>query len=902
MIQRPHQSITLRATICLLATLSLLSACDGGGPDGTTAAAPLGPREADGALSQQRAAERSRRISAVTYGLSLTLDPALDHYAGAVDIVFQLDGADRDLTVDYVNGAVTALQVNGLPVAVDGAVYNGQFITLPASALAAGANTVVVSFESPWSTDGTGLYRFDDEEDGRTYTYTDLEPYDSHRWFPQFDQPDIKAHLQLEVSVPADWQVVANRHETSVADAGDGTRLWRFPATPIISTYLMHMSAGPYAMWEDADFRYPLRIFARQSLAEYMDAEVWFRIARAQFDFMDAYTDLPYPYLKYDQIIVPDYNAGAMENVAAVTWNEGNIERDGRDPDELIYLTMVHGHELAHMWFGDLVTPVWWDGLWLNESFAEFMGFHVASATGAEGAWEQFYSDWKSNAYRSDQRATTHALQTPVATTDNVLDNFDSLTYAKGGAVLRQLEFLVGEETFRDGLRLYLAQFAEGNARAEDLVAAIADAAGPDFPVDLEAWAHEWLYIAGVDTIRAEFSCRDGVVSAMTIHQTAPAANPTLRTQRIQVGLYRRDGAAVVTDAVVPVLISGARTELPGALGAACPDLVYPNHGDLGYALVDMDPTTRANLAAAIGDVVDPFQRLMFWVTLYDQVRSGSVPATDFLDVALAAAADEQERSVVYEVYFEMGSVLGYLQQMGDEGAAALADYGPRIEAMMWDRVMTADPSLVTLFFDRYTSALVSQAGMANLAALLDGDISVPGFTLDQGRRWTALGVLADAGYAGVEARIAAERARDPSRSGELGELALLASLPDAARKSQYLDAMFDPATEYAYSDLRTIARSLYPLGQGALLAADAVRILAQLTAWEAVAAPDTLRIASLTAATLTPAMCTDESVARLAQVVRDHADSRSLVRRQLIRVQEDDAMCVARREAMGGR
>jgi aminopeptidase N len=868
----------------------------------TTAPAMLGERRPDGALSEERSAERARRVSAVSYGLITTLDPALDYYAGQVDIVFELDGADHDLTLDFGDGEVVSMQVNGEGIAIDEAVYNGQFITISASDLAEGANTVVVVFQSPWSNDGSGLYRFVDPEDGRSYTYTDLEPYDAHRWFPNFDQPDIKAHLKQIVSAPADWQVITNTRESEIADlpeSAGGGRTWTFPATSNISTYLMHLSAGPYMVWEDAEFRYPLRIFARQALAEYMDEELWFEIARAQFDFFDEYTGYPYPYLKYDQIIVPDFNAGAMENVAAVTWNEGYIERDGRDADEATQLAMVHAHELAHMWFGDLVTPIWWDNLWLNESFAEWAGFHAAEATGYEGAWAYFYTDWKTSGYRADLRSTTHAVQTHVATTDNVLDNFDSLTYAKGGAVLRQLEFLVGSEVYRDGLRIYLARHAESNATGEDLIAAVAEAAGPDFPVDLAAWGRDWIYTASLNTLSVDMICVDGAIESLAIDQTAPRDHPLLRTQRVQLGLYSRDGDAVVTDNVFPVLISGARTEVPEAAGARCPDLAYPNHGDMGYALVDLDPITRGNLVASIADVADPFQRLMFWVTLYDQVRIGDLPATDYLDVALAAAANEQDRTVIYEVYWAIGVVTGYLEQMGDASLDALAEYGPRVEAMMWQRVLDADTDLRTLLFDRYRAAVVSESGYDNLAAMLDGDVTVEGFTFDQGRRWGALGVLADAGYPGVWERAQAEFERDGSRSGQLAMIAIEASLPDAGRQSRFLDIVLDPDTESSWSDVRSMARSLFPAGQSQMHAAVSHRILESLSQWETAGDSSTLRVARLVAGTLAPTGCTVASVSRMADLVEAHQGSRSGTLRALTRGWEDDALCVARVEAL---
>jgi len=589
----------MRTTLLIaLATLSL-SACDQTTTPGIT-------REDTPELTQEYAEFRATQLEHVRYQLTVELDPSLDYFSGKNRISFDLRDRASDLTIDFSGGEVFRVSVNGIDIVTR---YNDSFITVVAAALREGPNEVVVRFKHAWSDDGSGLYRYDDPSDGKTYLYTDFEPYDANSAFPLFDQPDIKGRLTLSVTAPDDWHIVSTSKETSVEQAADGTRNWLFPETLPIPTYVMSLHAGQYAVWEDSTFRIPLRLFARQSMADLVgqDTDMWFEYTRAGLDFFEEYFGVDYPYGKYDQLIVPDFNAGAMENAAAVTFTERSfIQRDGWSYKEKKRLSMVVFHEMAHMWFGDLVTMKWWNGLWLNETFATFMGYHAAAAKlNIDDSWEGFYLDRKYVAYWTDQRSTTHPIETPVPDTDSVGANFDSISYAKGAAVLRQIEFRLGRDTFRRGINVYLERHAEGNAKLTDFVNALAEASG----TNLDDWAQEWLHTAGANTIEALYSCTDGLVTDFVLQQSAPDDYPILRTQRVQVGFFRDVDGVVVTDEVIPVTYSGASTSVPGAFGKACPDLVYPNYQDMGYLLVKLDPRTRDNLDSMIGRIDDDFQR-----------------------------------------------------------------------------------------------------------------------------------------------------------------------------------------------------------------------------------------------------------------------------------------------------
>ncbi|MCH8867776.1 MAG: aminopeptidase N, partial [Proteobacteria bacterium] len=734
-----------------------------------------------------------------------------------------------------------------------------------------------------------------DPDDGNHCFYTDFEPYDANSAFPLFDQPDIKGRFTLSVTAPDDWQVVSASRESSNEQAAESTRTWLFPETPPIPAYVMSLHAGPYTVWEDSDFRIPLRLFARRSMAELVapDTGMWFEYTRAGFDYFEDYYGVDYPYGKYDQLLVPDFNAGAMENAAAVTFTERSfIQRDGWSYKEKKNLGTVILHEMAHMWFGDLVTMKWWNGLWLNETFATFMAYHaVAAKLDIDDAWEGFYLDRKYAAYWADQRSTTHPVDTPVADTDSVGANFDSISYAKGAAVIRQLEFRLGHDAFQRGINKYLERHAEGNANLQDFVGALEEASG----VELQIWADEWLYTAGANTIEAQFTCADGKVTEFALLQTAPADYPILRTQKIQVGFFRDIDGVVVRDEVLPITYSGTSTELPEAIGKNCPDLVYPNYGDLGYALVKLDSRTRANLEEMIGRIDDSFQVLMFWQTLWDNVRFAQVPVTDFLDAVFASAAHEDDINTVDQVYYYVRVAIHYLRDMQGAGADALQEYRPKAESITWANVERTRGDLQTMYLDRYLSFVSANDGLEGLVDLLTGKTDIPGRELDQDRRWTMLRVLSREGHGRVNELLAIEIERDPSDDGRRWVVSVEAAWPDIEVKRAIIADVINVESENPYAMQRIAMRAMFPHGQEQLHEIFADEILAQILQNEKEADPVYYSRARGFARYLIPTSCTAASVERLQSAVAAHENSRTSIRNYLADRHEDDALCVQR-------
>jgi aminopeptidase N len=877
--------LTTLAALCL-------SACDPGATPADKIPATATAREDAPGLTQTYAEFRASQVHNAHYELDVELDPTLDYFSGENRIRFDWSGGSSDLTIDFAGGDVDSVNVNGVDI---DASYNEAVITVPAAALAAGANEILVHFSHAWSDDGAGLYRYDDPDDGRTYLYTDFEPYEANSAFPLFDQPDIKGRFTLSVTAPNDWIVVSTSKETSVQPSGETTQTWSFQETAPVPGYVFSLHAGPYHVWQDQDFRIPLRLFVRQSLSDYVapDAEMWFQFTRAGLNYFEDYYGIDYPYAKFDQLIVPDFNYGAMENAAAVTFNErGSVQRDGWTSMERNRLNRVILHEMAHMWFGDLVTMKWWNGLWLNETFAEFMAYHAESAgNSSNNPWHNFFLDGKYIAYWTDQRRTTHPVETPVADTDSIEANFDMISYAKGASVLRQIEYRLGKEVFRKGINTYLTRHAEGNAVLQDFVSALEAAAN----TNLDDWAMEWLYTAGANTVEAQYSCVDDRVTEFALAQTAPPGYPILRTQKVQVALLRDVDGAVITEHVLPVTYSGALTALPEAIGKACPDLVYPNHDDMGYLLVKFDPRTRANLGTMIGRIEDSFQRVMFWQTLWDNVRFAQIPVTDYLDAVFASASAEVDINNVDQVYAFVGSAIDYLRHMQEQGAAAVAKYRPLAESITWANIERTGGDLQTMYLDRYLAFASSDAALEKYVRLLTGNTEIPGRDLDQDRRWSILRMLSAEGHDQVDALLASEESRDPSDNGRRWVLRIEAARPDMAAKRAVLADLMNKESDNTYASQRLAMSSLFPTGQEQLHEVFADAILQQILDDEADPDPQYYLRARGFATYLVPTNCTEASVKRLESAVAAHANSRSSIREILIEKQEDDELCVRR-------
>lgn len=845
------------------------------------------PRAENAFLSQEAAAARSARVSNVAYTLDFALTGEPTFKATSV-IEFDLADTLSPLTVDLDKATILHLKVNGRDVRPQ---YNQWFITIPGSDLKKGRNTVSVEFSREHSTNGEGLHRYVDKSDGRVYLYSHFEPAAAHQMFASFDQPDLKATYRLTATAPKDWQVISTTREIKIDDLG-ATRRWTFPATPKLSPYNFSMHAGPYKVWEDNSGKYPMRLFARQSLASQVYPQDWFRYTKQGLTYFDEYFGIAYPFMKYDQILVPQFIYGAMENAGAVTFTESRFT--STTPMTTVQrqrLASVILHEMAHQWFGDLVTMRWWNGLWLNESFASYMAtLGTTKSDEFDQPWLSQYQS-KQGAYRTDDSIATHPIEVPVPSSQNAFDNIDAITYTKGASTLHQLRQLIGPEVFRQGVHEYLVTHSYQNATLDDFIGSLSKASGRD----LQPWAKQWLYEPGLNAISADFACEGGKISRFALNQSATvAAYPTQREQLVQVAVFGLDGGKLVLSDKLPVTYSGARTEVPALVGKACPALVYPNYEDWGFVKVVLDPISFATARTQLSGVQDTMLRSMLWQSLNDGLRDGSLGLHSYIETVLANAPKETDYTLLRQAMMAVGIGRGYLNTFA-AGTEQQRRLQTRMEETVWNGLIAdrANRDRARTWLATYIDIATSDAGLKRLGELLDGKVDA-GVEIDQETRWSIIEQLNRYDIAGSQALIAKELAKDSSENGQLSALSATVIRPDAKTKAETLAKVQALDNSEPYSRLRVMMGSLFPSGQNALAETSAAQRLSTLAAIDAKADPVFMRTY---AGLMIPSACTAESVARLEAAIAKETSLTAGTRRSLLIAHEEDARCLAMRK-----
>ncbi|HEV2243227.1 MAG TPA: aminopeptidase N [Streptosporangiaceae bacterium] len=726
-------------------------------------------------LTREEARERARLLDVESYRVDLDLTGDDVTFGSVTTVRFGCARPGASTFVDLSAPGVREIVLNG--TRLDPQNFDGNRIRLDGLAE---TNELRVAADCAYSRSGEGLHRFTDPADGAVYMYSDLETFDAHRIYACFDQPDLKATFQLEVTAREGWQVISNMAPATSGQAqGTGTARWQFPPTPVLPTYITAVAAGPYHVVRDEHDGIPLGIFCRQSLASYLDPDEIFEVTRQGFDYFHAAFGLRYPFGKYDQLFVPEFKAGAMENAGSVTFVEAYVFRS-RVTDtirEARAETILH--EMAHMWFGDLVTMRWWDDLWLNESFATWAGT-VAQAEGTRwtAAWTTFAQAWKAWAYRQDQLPSTHPIAADIPDIAAVEVNFDGITYAKGAAVLKQLVAHVGRENFVTGLRRYFEQHAWGNAVLGDLLAALEQASGRD----LSSWSKKWLETAGINTLRPQYQCdADGRFTSFAVIQEAPASHPVLRPHRIAIGLYGRGETGLARQYRVELDVDGERTEVPELVGRDRPDLVLVNDDDLTYAKTRLDDHSLRTLVTSIGEFADSLPAALCWAAAWDMCRDAEMAARDYVSLVLSGAGAIEDISVAQTVLRQAATAARRFADPAWHETGLL-----RIAGALRDLLQLAEPGSdwQLAYVQALAGVALSDADLALLAGLLDGSASLAGLAVDTDLRWQLLYRLASRGVAGP-AEIEAELARDATDAGARHAATCRAALPDPAARQE---------------------------------------------------------------------------------------------------------------------
>ncbi len=688
--------------------------------------------------------------------------------------------------IDLIAREVHEITLNGRPV--DVAAFADSRIQL--DGLEA-ENELIVDADAMYTNTGEGLHRFVDPVDGEVYLYSQFEVPDSRRVFAVFEQPDLKATFAFTVTAPAEWKVVSNSPTPEPKRHGDGSATWRFAATPRISSYITAIVAGPYEevrseLTSTSGKVIPLGVFARKSLWEHLDADYIFDTTRRGFAYFETRFGVPYPFEKYDQLFVPEFNAGAMENAGAVTFTETYVFR-GKVTDavkERRVVTILH--ELAHMWFGDLVTMTWWNDLWLNESFAEWAStIATAEATEWTAAWTTFNAMEKTWAYRQDQLPSTHPVMAEINDLDDVQVNFDGITYAKGGSVLKQLVAWVGLDAFFAGVSAYFEKHRWGNTTLRDLFAELEVTSGRD----LGEWSRLWLETAGVNTLAPVIEAdAAGTLTRVAVRQSAAADYPTIRPHRLGIGLYQLQGEELTRVHHVEVDIDGELTEIPELTGLAQPDLLLLNDEDLAYAKIRLDERSLATAIAHLGAISDPLARSLVWGAAWDQVRDAEASPSDYIDLVLGNIARETESTTVRTTLGQLQTAASvYVTPARREGARA------RVADGLWALAQGAEAGSDSQFqfVQAFASAAATPAQWETVRALRDGETALEGLEIDTDLAWQLLVALAAGGAVTVAEIDAALAADNTAKGGELAAQAK-ASLPTAEAKRAAWASLID--------------------------------------------------------------------------------------------------------------
>ncbi len=770
-------------------------------------------------LEKNYADYRAQLISDVQYHFTVDLTDAKE-YSGTSKIEFSAKES-APLTVDFFNGSVKAIRANGRTLSKP--QYNNFFVSLPKEAIQQGKNSIEIDFTHEYNKTGSGLYRFVDPEDKQPYLYSDFEPYDANVFIPCFDQPDLKGTYSSTVTAPKSWTVVSSLRESAVVDSGEN-KVWTFPITKKFSTYIYSLHAGPYKVWtsevKTKAHTIPLRLFARQSLAKYVEPEEWFSTTRQGFEFFEDYFAYPYPFEKYDQLIVPDFNSGAMENVGAVTFNEGRfVSRGTKSRIQKRSTASVILHEMAHMWFGNLVTMKWWNDIWLNESFATFAATRALDgATPYKEAWTAFTADSKGSAYQADQLVTTHPITFEVPNTDVVFANFDAITYGKGASVLKQLMFYLGEENFKKGIQAYFAKHAFSNTTLEDFIGALATASGKD----LAQWKTQWLERAQVNTVKVDYQCNNGKVSFFQLLQTAVKDYPELRPHRTKVALFDLEKNDLKLIKSLDVTYAGESTQVTEFVGMDCENIkfIYPNYEDYDYAKIEFDAQSLATLEKSISSFSNSMIKVGAWRSLWDMVVDGRLSGFDYLKTFYSQAHLEKDADVLRGITGNAITIVTWAfpeseawKEKNKEEQVRLADY------FLKGAKDSGNADIQRIWFSTFLQTAVSSEQLQVLQEALNKTPPWLKFPLDQDYRWDLVATLTKRNVPGYAELLTAEFAKDPSARGEEMRIFTLASVPTPQAKKEWWTIIAGgPSEQYPLNKLRYAMGGLFHYNQRELM------------------------------------------------------------------------------------
>lgn len=798
-----------RRTLVIASTLTLLACKSTGTKDSAQ------PNKGNSDLSWQEAQSRKDRVSNVHYTLRVKLPETEGTFSGQSEIRFDLKENSKALRLDFFEGKVSSLKVNGQVVGAD--AKSNFWINLPASALKVGANVVNIDYSADYSRQGQGLHKFTDPQTKEVFLYTQFETFDANRFMPCFDQPDLRATLTMTVEAPTTWEVITATRETKINKLENGNREWIFPATPSIATYLFSLHAGPYKIYRDQFEDIPLRLYVRPSMAKHMKVKEWFTYTKQGLKFFNSYFGMKYPFKKYDQLAVPEFNMGAMENVASVTFSERFLWRSEPTRNDLRGLASVILHEMAHMWFGDIVTMKWWNDLWLNESFATFMAtLAMAEATQFKEAWQDFFVDDKNWAYWEDSLVTTHPIEAPVNSVKDAFANFDGITYGKGAAVLKQLRAYITPESFQKGIQHYIKTYAYKNAELKEFIGALQT----QTKRDLNLWSARWLRQSGTDKIAVKWNCDGDKLNQLEVVVT-PSAGAEFRPQTVKIGLFKDKAGELTKPEVIRADLTTTTETLKGPW--ACPSFVYANYEDEGYIAVSLDPKSLDFAKRNLSRISDDLLRSMVWDDLWEMVRNTEMPLKDYIQIVNLHFPKEKDPMLTNQIVStisgrrsEIPTILNYWPQASEASTKERQAFIGVMEAEYLRRMKASAPGsdMQKLWFDNYVGIARTPKALDQLVAWIPQKNVAPGFPLDLDRQWVMARKLSRYQHPKAAALVADLKKKDTSDRGQRQALSADAVQPDVKVKEKWLAILKQPKPSLTLAETRSVSYALFPIDQ----------------------------------------------------------------------------------------
>ena len=726
-------------------------------------------------LSRAEAAERSRHLKVNHYNVSIEVTSSEETFLATTEVIFSCNQVGYSTFIDAVGKRIISAELNGAALDISG--FDGESLTLPNLKA---ENNLRIEIEAIYSKSGEGLQRSVDPIDNEVYLYSQGETAFIRNMYPCFDQPDLKATFDFTAIVPAHWEVISNNPVKEITVLG-ANRKWEFTTTPIMSTYITAIVAGSYEHTHDeyhGKKTIPLGIYCRKSIFKYLDEKEVFEITKQGFEYFERVFGLAYAFDKYDQIAVVDFNWGAMENAGCVTFREDLLVFRSKVTERMYNARAnVILHEMAHMWFGNLVTMRWWDDIWLNESFAEWTSYlALGEATKFKNSWIGFNAERKNGAYRQDQLTSTHPIATDMIDIETVKANFDSITYAKGASVLHQLVAYVGRDNFVSALQKYFAKYAYKNTTLKDLIDELELQSGRK----LQPWIDTWLKTAGVNTLRPELTIESGAYSSIIIRQDAPkipSGSEELRPHRLAIGLYDLTGDKLALRKSVEVDVAGSAINIDALKGEKVADLLLINDRDLAYAKIRFDQKSIETLKSSLGKLTDGLARAVCWSATWDMLRDAELSASDFVDIVKAGLQGENDMTTITTLGSQLSGAIEIYAS--DKNRDSLRESAA--ENILSLLAIATPGSDLQLQYARILSGIAHTSSQANMIRkMLNGEL--PGLVVDADLRWTLLTALVERGLA-ARSEVDAELQRDNTLTGQLAHERILASFPNMEAK-----------------------------------------------------------------------------------------------------------------------